>query len=172
MRKILINSSKIKLLATILLNEAKADKSFFYIAEIEEMPQDYLQIIWPGCKDSDIIAEFKNLVRADDFEEFAVNYDGKNPFLAYSKMVKKSWVVKYVVDLMKKGQIDKNDEAEIKGMLDLVSLNNREFAWQVLRKFNHISAENMETILVALNRMLIPCKSVPLETRQNPAQNP
>lgn len=172
MRKIIVDSSKIKLLATILLNGAKAEKGFFYIAEIEDMPQDYLQMLWPGCKDSDIISEFKNLVYAEDFAEFEINYPGRNPYLAYAKIVRRSWVTKHVAKMMKNGLIDKGEEAEVRDMFDIISMNNRNLARHFFETFERYCDKEAEEFLKAINEMSVRCKSVPLETRQNPAQNP
>ena len=172
MKKIFIDSSKIKVFAAILLSEAKADKIFFYIAEIEEMPRDYLQMIWPSCKDSDIIAEFKSLISAEDFAEFAANYKGKNEYLAYAKIAKKSWLTKRIAEMMKNGQIDKNEEAEIREMLDVVAVNTRKLAFYFFKTFERKCDEEAEEFLKAINEVSIPCKSVPLDSRKNPASNP
>lgn len=155
MKKIIVDSSKVKLLATILLNDAKVENDCFYVAEIEKMPQDYLQILWPGCTNSDIISEFKTLVRAEDFAEFAINCVGKNPYLAYAKIVKKSWLAKHVAEMMKNGLINKGEEAEIRAMLDIVSMNNRKLAWHFFETFKRDCDEKAEEFLRAINGVTV-----------------
>ena len=100
-----------------------------------------------------------------DFAEFAINYPGRNPYLAYAKIIKKSWITRHVIEMMKNGLINKGEEAEIRDMLDIVSINNRKLAWHFFETFERYCDKEAEEFLKAMNEMSVPCKSIPLEPR-------
>ena len=112
-----------KLLAAYSGKDAERIRCLF---EFEDIPDQWLQILWPGCTDADIVAEFKGFFYAKNVDEFVRYSDASNPYAEYAKLVKRSWITYKVRKMLYAGNIAKNDESEIRGMLDMISQNKRQ----------------------------------------------
>lgn len=134
MLKINRTDADIERIARCLLNHSEGEHvTDSYIMKIRDMPNRWIQAIWPEATDEDIVEEFKDAFYTVEMYELSQIDPEEDPYYDHAKWLRESWLTKKVDQMLQEGRIEENEIKEIQYMLKVIAKGKRRSARYVLQ---------------------------------------
>ena len=134
MLKINRTDADIERIAECILNHSECEHvTDSYIMKIRDMPERWIQAIWPEATDADIVEEFKNAFYTVEMYELSPIDPEEDPYFYHAKWLRESWLTKKVDQMLQEGRIEENEIKEIQYMLKVIRRGKRRRGRYVLQ---------------------------------------